>query len=119
PPPRPCVGWTIWPCGTARPPAPSCAISSAPTPWRSCPSAPPPPWRRAPPGLEVITRDRSHASAEGARQGAPTALPVADRCPLLQHRAAALEQGCTTQHPVLAAVHAAVRQQPGALAAGP
>ena len=83
------------------------------------PAAPVAPWRRAPPGLEVITRDRSHASAEGARQGAPTALPVADRCPLLQHRAAALEQGCTTQHPVLAAVHAAVRQQPGALAAGP
>ena len=49
-------------------------------------------WVQAHPGVRVITRERSRADADGARQGAPDAIQVADRVHLLQNLAEALDQ---------------------------
>jgi transposase len=75
-------------------------------------------WLRAHPGVEVITRDRARADAEGARQGAPEATQVADRCHLLQNLGESLEQVFQTHHHALAAVNDAIRRQQVSLADG-
>src|SRR6202521_5753343 len=57
-------------------------------------------WLEAHPGIQVISRDRAGAYAEGARKGAPQALQVADRfhivCNLTQVLQRLLERLATT-----------------------
>jgi transposase len=53
-------------------------------PDRSCASLAA--WLRAHPGFATLARDRASVYAEGARDGAPAAVPVADRWPLVADR---------------------------------
>jgi transposase len=75
-------------------------------------------WLQAHPGVGVITRDRSKAYADGARQGAPEAIQVADRFHLLQNLAEALDQVFNAHGNALEAVNAALRQAPVAQSDG-
>jgi len=49
-------------------------------------------WLKAHPGVEVISRDRSETYAQGARDGAPDAVQVADRWHLLKNVVDVLER---------------------------
>jgi transposase len=58
-------------------------------------------WLTAHRGVEVITRDRAGAYAQGARKGAPQAQQVADRFHLLLNLREALKRLFERKHKVL------------------
>lgn len=60
-------------------------------------------WLREHPSVEVITRDRSEIFAEGARQGAPQAVQIADRWHLLKNVGEAVERVLHRHRPALEA----------------
>jgi transposase len=79
-------------------------------------------WLRAHPGVQIITRDRSKAYEDGARQGAPAAIQMADRFHLVQNLAEVLDQVFNAHIQELNALndarhHTPIPQPNGALAA--
>ncbi len=61
-------------------------------------------WLKRHPGVEIVTRDRAQAYAEGIREGAPQAQQVADRFHLTENLEQALERVLQEQHSLLGQV---------------
>ncbi len=66
-------------------------------------------WLKAHPGVEIISRDRLLPYIEGAREGAPQAVQVADRWHLLKNLTEAVQRFVTRQHELIRQVTANIR----------
>ena len=70
-------------------------------------------WLRAHPGVEIVTRDRAEAYAQGIAEGAPQALQVADRWHLLKNVTDALTTVLQDHRPAI--LHQLTPAEPPAL----
>jgi transposase len=76
-------------------------------------------WLAAHPTITTVTRDRSGIYADGIRQGAPTAVQVADRWHLVKNLSEALERFLLGQRPVLRAAASAIHPEQVTIAHDP
>ncbi len=66
-------------------------------------------WLKEHPGVKVISRDRGNVYAEGASEGAPNAIQVADRWHLLKNLSEAIERFLARNHSRLKATAESLR----------
>jgi transposase len=75
-------------------------------------------WLESHPGVEIITRDRASCYADGAQQGAPRAVQVADRWHLIKNLGDSLRRMLEQHNPALRTAARQLAEQAQNLASG-